>query len=53
MRWGPRCVTEGVAPILRSRDLRATAAFYALREFALVDANGNLLRIGSPLPQAG
>ena len=22
MRWGPRCVTEGVAPILPSRDLR-------------------------------
>jgi catechol 2,3-dioxygenase-like lactoylglutathione lyase family enzyme len=28
-------------------------ADYGLREFALVDADGNLLRIGSPLPQAG
>ena len=130
MRWGPRCVAEGVAPILPSRDLRATSAFfqrlgyeevglwpdeylivmrgeiglhffhhrgldprssiagcylyvedadalyaeysalglpgegiprlvppedaeYGLREFALVDADGNLLRIGSPLAQAG
>jgi catechol 2,3-dioxygenase-like lactoylglutathione lyase family enzyme len=26
---------------------------YGLREFAVVDADGNLLRIGSPLPQAG
>jgi catechol 2,3-dioxygenase-like lactoylglutathione lyase family enzyme len=28
-------------------------ADYGLREFALVDADGNLLRIGSPLAQAG
>jgi catechol 2,3-dioxygenase-like lactoylglutathione lyase family enzyme len=131
MRWGPRCVAEGVAPILPSRDLRATSAFYerlgyeeagfwpdeylivsrgaiglhffhcpeldpgssiagcylyvedadalhteysavglpgegiprlhgapqdteyGLREFGLVDADGNLLRIGSQLAQAG
>jgi hypothetical protein len=129
-RWALRCVAERVAPILPSRDLRATSAFYerlgyavqglwpdeylivrrgeiglhffhcpevdpgtsiagcylyvedadalhaeyaalglpgdgipslngpheadyGLREFALVDEDGNLLRIGSPLPQAG
>jgi hypothetical protein len=28
-------------------------ADYGLREFAVVDADGNLLRIGSPLRQAG
>jgi catechol 2,3-dioxygenase-like lactoylglutathione lyase family enzyme len=28
-------------------------ADYGLREFAVVDEDGNLLRIGSPLPQAG
>jgi catechol 2,3-dioxygenase-like lactoylglutathione lyase family enzyme len=28
-------------------------AEYGLREFAVVDEDGNLLRIGSPLPQAG
>jgi catechol 2,3-dioxygenase-like lactoylglutathione lyase family enzyme len=131
MRWAPRCVPEGVAPILPSRDLRATASFYerlgyeerglwpdeylivsrgsiglhffhcpqldpwtsiagcylyvedadalhseysalglpekgiprlhgapedtdyGLREFAVVDEDGNLLRIGSPLSEAG
>jgi catechol 2,3-dioxygenase-like lactoylglutathione lyase family enzyme len=28
MRWARRCVAEAVAPILPSRDLRATSAFY-------------------------
>jgi hypothetical protein len=51
-------MAESVAPILPSRDLRGTSAFYerlgyGLREFAVVDADGNLLRIGSPLAKAG
>ena len=78
---------ERVAPILPSRDLHATSAFYerlgyeevhaeyaalglpaegiprlhgapedadyGLREFAVVDPDGNLLRIGSPVAEAG
>ena len=58
----------GVAPILPSRDLAATSGFYSrlgrlhgapedsdygLREFALVDPDGNLLRIGSFIADPG
>ena len=59
-------MNEYAVPILPSRDLRETLAFYErlgfenrgappeewdyrMREFAVVDRSGNLVRVGSPL----
>ena len=49
-------MTDFAVPILPSRDLRETLAFYErvgfayrMREFALVDPSGNLVRVGSPI----
>jgi hypothetical protein len=66
MRWEPRCVAESVASLHADQSALGLPgggiprlhgepedADYGLREFALVDPDDNLLRIGSPLPQAG
>jgi hypothetical protein len=38
-------------PVTGSRLMGVTNTEYGLTEFALVDPNGNLLRIGSPLSE--
>jgi hypothetical protein len=42
-------VAEFAVPIMPANDLDATLdTDYGLREFALVDPSGNLIRVGSP-----